>query len=383
MFSRYFQPPDKSFFLFGARGTGKSTWMRYYYPNAIIIDLLEPDQYRKYSAKPERLKEFVLAHPDNSVFVIDEIQKNPALLSVVHLLIEMKRGWVFVLTASSARKLKRSGVDLLAGRALLKHMHPFMASEMGAHFNYEDSLRYGLLPLVSQSKTPKEDLNTYVALYMKEEVEAEGLVRNIGPFARFLEAISFSQASTLNYSNIARDCEVSGKTIESYVSILQDLLLAVLIPVFTKKSKRALSSKSKFYYFDVGVYHAIRPRGLLDNTQAMRGHAVETLVAQHLLAWIDYSTLSGQLFFWHTKAGLEVDFIIYGEIGFYAIEVKMSEKINPKDLRGLTEFKKDYPQARCLLLYGGADKLQKGDITCIPIQQFLMSLCPNGILEAE
>lgn len=374
---RFFHPPHKSFFLFGARGTGKSTWIQQFYPNAEIIDLLEPDQYRLYRSFPERLKEFVLAHANTAVFLIDEVQKVPELLSVVHTLIEKKRGWVFVLTGSSSRKLKREGVDLLAGRAQLKYLHPFMASELKKKFNLENSLEHGLLPLVFNSQDPQADLKTYVALYMKEEVQMEGLVRNLGQFGRFLEAISFSQGSILNYANIARDCQVSGKTVENYVSILQDLLLAFVIPVFSKKAKRILSSHPKFYFFDVGVYRSIRPLGPLDKPEEINGHAIETLVAQHLKAWLDYSTKTGELFFWRTKSGLEVDFIIYGQIGFYALEIKSSNRIQAEDLIGLKEFKKDYPQSRCFLIYGGKEKLMKGNVLCYPLKDFLLELIPG------
>ena len=374
---RFFQTPAKSFFLFGARGAGKSTWIQQFYPDAKVIDLLEPDQYRIYRSFPERLKEFVLAHASTVVFVIDEIQKAPELLSVVHALIEKKRGWIFVLTGSSARKLKREGVDLLAGRAQLKHLHPFMASELKKKFSLEKSLKYGLLPLIFDSQDSENDLKAYVALYMKEEVQMEGLVRNIGQFGRFLEAISFSQSSVLNYSNIARDCQVSSKTVENYVSILEDLLLCFLIPVFSKKAKRLLSSHPKFYFFDVGIYKSIRPTGPLDNPEEINGHAIETLIAQHLRAWLDYSKKTGELFFWRTKSGLEVDFIIYGQIGFYALEVKSSNRIRTSDLKGLKAFKKDYPQSQCFLIYGGKEKLMKGDILCYPLKDFLLALTPE------
>lgn len=381
---RFFQAPDKSYFLFGPRGTGKSTWLEFHYPKAVFINLLEPDTYRNYRAFPERFHEFVSAQSTVKTFIIDEVQKAPDLLSVVHLLIEKKQGWQFILTGSSSRKLKREGVDLLASRATLKHMHPFMAAELKTNFTLEKALSIGMLPLIYSSPNPLDDLKTYVALYMKEEVQMEGLVRNIDQFARFLEAISFSQGSVLNYSNIARECSVSSKTVENYVEILKDLLLGFTLPIFSKKAKRHLISHPKFYYFDAGVYQAIRPKGPLDAPEEMHGLALETLVMQHLRAWLDYSKKDGELFFWRTKSGLEVDFIVYGEIGFYAIEVKNSQKIKPEDLRGLNEFKKDYEACECILLYRGKEKLKKGNIYCIPVDNFLMDLIPddrvNGIL---
>lgn len=372
---RFLQPfSQKSYFLFGPRGTGKSTWIKQNYPHATIIDLLEPELYRQYKAFPERLRERVEALNEKTTFVIDEIQKVPSLLSLVHALIEEKKQRQFILTGSSARKLKREGVDLLGGRALLKHMHPFMAAELGNHFSLTEALQFGMLPLVHDSGHPQEILTAYLALYMKEEVQLEGLVRNLTEFSRFLEIISFSQGSVLSYANIARECALSGKTIENYVSILEDLLLAFTLPVFSHKAKRNLIAKSKFYYFDAGVYRAIRPKGPLDAPEEMHGIALETLVAQHLRAWLDYSEQEGQLYFWQTKSGLEVDFIIYGEIGFYALEVKNASQIRSNDCRGLLEFRKDYPQAKLLLLYRGKELLKKGDILCYPVEDFLLQL---------
>lgn len=378
---RFFQAPDKSYFLFGPRGTGKSTWLRNHYPNGVFIDLLEPDTYRTFRAYPERLQEFVFAQNTASTFIIDEVQKAPDLLSVVHLLIEKKQGWQFILTGSSSRKLKREGVDLLASRATLKHMHPFMASELKEYFSLEKALALGMVPLIYSSPNPQEDLKTYVALYMKEEVQMEGLVRNIEQFARFLEAISFSQASVLNYSNVARECGVSSKTVENYTSILEDLLLGLTLPIFSKRAKRHLISHPKFYYFDAGVYQAIRPKGPLDFPEEIAGLALETLIMQHLRAWLDYSDKEGNLYFWRTKSGLEVDFIIYGEIGFYAIEVKNSQRIKPEDLRGLNEFKKDYENCQCILLYRGKEKLKKDNVLCLPLADFLLQLIPNQFLK--
>lgn len=379
--TRFFQPVEKSYFLFGPRGTGKSTFIKRLYTHALLIDLLEPDLYREYQAHPERLKERVLASPGTKTFVLDEIQKIPELLSSVHQLIEMHKDWQFILTGSSARKLKRAGVDLLAGRAQLKHLHPFMASEIPEKFNLEKNLKLGMLPLVVESIDPQGDLKTYIALYMKEEVQMEGLVRKVDQFSRFLEIISFSQASQINYSNIARECHLSANTVENYVQILQDLLLCFMVPIFTKKAKRILSNHPKFYFFDSGVYQSIRPMGPLDNPEEISGHALETLVAQHLRAWIDYSSKEGTLYFWRTKSGLEVDFIIYGDIGFYAIEIKKTISIQSKDLRSLQEFKKDYPGCIPLLLYGGKEKILRGDILCVPVSDFLLHLKPDIHIE--
>jgi uncharacterized protein len=373
---RFFTPPAKSYFIFGPRGTGKSTWVGEHYNDALVVDLLQPEVYRSYKSHPERLRQ-AIAGSGAKVIVIDEIQKCPAMLSLIHSLIESNKDLLFILTGSSSRKLKKEGVDLLAGRAALTHMHPFMAAEQGDAFNLQTAISFGMLPLIFGSPDPELDLQAYLALYMKEEVQLEGIIRNVEGFAQFLEVISFSQGSILNYSTIARDCHVSSKTVDNFVSILEDLLLAFKVPVFSKKAKRILVAKPKFYYFDAGVYRSIRPKGPLDNASEISGTVLETLVAQHLRAWISYSRQEGGLYFWRTKSGLEVDFVIYGEIGFYAFEVKSAAHVNNKDLKGLKELRKDYPQINCFLLYMGAETLRINDIVCMPVETFLLSLIPN------
>ena len=285
---RIFTSPKHNFFLFGPRGTGKTTWLRQNYPDAIWIDLLEPDVFRSYSARPERLREIVLAYPDKKTVVVDEIQKVPELLSAIHTLIEKKLGIQFILTGSSSRKLKRTGADLLAGRVIKKTLHPFLAIELGRKFNLTNALKQGLLPLVVSAQDSNSILKTYAALYIREEVQMEGLVRNIGNFSRFLEAVSFSHGSILNTSNVARECEVERKVVEGYITILEDLLLAFHLPVFTKRAKRAVVSHPKFYSFDAGVFRSLRPSGPLDRTEEIEGCALEGLVAQHLIAWNSY-----------------------------------------------------------------------------------------------
>jgi uncharacterized protein len=376
-YRRFLKAPKQSFFLFGARGTGKSTWLHHQLDGAFWIDLLDPERLRFYGSKPERLLDAAAAHP--GVIVIDEVQKLPQLLSVVHAVIEQRRGTQFVLTGSSARKLKREGVDLLAGRALLTHMHPFMAAELGDQFDLDRALMQGLLPLVWEAPDPAATLRSYVALYLKEEVQAEGLVRRIGDFARFLEVVSFSHASLLNVSNIARECDVARTTVESYVQILQDLLLGFQLRVFTKRAQRATSSHPKFYLFDAGIYRALRATGPLDKPQEMDGAALEGLVAQHLRAWLDLQPERHDLHFWRTRTGLEVDFVVYGPTGFWAIEVKNSRRLAPADTRGLLAFKEEYPEAKLLLLYRGPQKMERG-VLCMPCDTFLRQLQPTESL---
>ena len=377
-FTKRFIPLAKaSYFLFGPRGTGKSTWLKMTYPDGLIIDLLSQGQQRFYLADPDRLKQVVAGHPATNTFIIDEIQRVPDLLSVVHALIEQYPEKQFILTGSSARKLKRSGVDLLGGRAILKTCHPFMATELGGAFDLEDALRFGLLPLVCSSKDKLATLNAYMGLYLREEVQAEGLVRNIGAFARFLEAISFSHGGVLNLSEVARECEVSRKAVEGYVQILADLLVGVEIPVFSRRAKRQLIKHAKFYFFDAGVFRSIRPAGPLDRAGEIDGLALEGLVMQHLRAWVEYSGKKATIYFWRTKSGSEVDFIVYGPDTFVAIEVKNVDKVHTKDLRALKAFGEDYPEARRILVYRGSRRLQMEGTICIPVDHFLKAMRPN------
>ena len=374
---RIFTSPKHNFFLFGPRGTGKTTWLRQNYPDAIWIDLLEPDVFRSYSARPERLREIVLAYPDKKTVVVDEIQKVPELLSAIHTLIEKKLGIQFILTGSSSRKLKRTGADLLAGRVIKKTLHPFLAIELGRKFNLTNALKQGLLPLVVSAQDSNSILKTYAALYIREEVQMEGLVRNIGNFSRFLEAVSFSHGSILNTSNVARECEVERKVVEGYITILEDLLLAFHLPVFTKRAKRAVVSHPKFYFFDAGVFRSLRPSGPLDRTEEIEGCALEGLVAQHLIAWNSYRGDKNKVYFWRTAAGSEVDFVVYGDEVFWAIEVKNTSRIRPEDLRSLNSFKDDYPESTVYLLYRGKERIMRNGILCVPCDEFLLNLNPE------
>lgn len=374
---RIFTPNRGHFFLLGPRGTGKTLWSMRQYPHALRIDLLDPETLRLFSARPERLIETAEANPQKKQIVIDEIQKLPALLEVVHLLIERKTGQQFVLTGSSARKLRRQGVNLLGGRARQTHLHPYMAVELGKRFKLEIALQQGMLPLVWSALDPPATLRAYNGLYLREEVQMEGLVRNVGSFARFLEAMSFSHASVLNLSNISRDCQVSRKTVEGYLEILEDLLLGFRLYVFTRRAGRELAAHPKFYFFDAGVFRANRPAGPLDTPQEIDGAMLEGLVAQHLRAWCDYSTGHHQLHYWQTRSQVEVDFVVYGESGLYAIEVKNTRQVRPEDLRALKTFGEDYPQSRRYLLYRGKERLKRDDVLCVPCEEFLLGLKVN------
>jgi len=380
LLDRYLNPLNQSFFLFGPRGTGKSLWVKEKFKNALFIDFLEPETFRLYSAYPERLREFVDANRDKKDIVVDEIQKVPQVLTVIHSLMEERKGLRFVMTGSSSRKIKRTGADLLGGRAVNVSMHPFMASELGEGFSLESALQIGMLPLVRFSENPLETLKGYHVLYIKEEVQAEALVRNIPAFSRFLEAVSFSHASVLSISGVARECAAERKTVEGYLKILEDLLLGFQVGIFSKRAKRRLVGHSKFYFFDAGVFRSLRPKGPLDRPEEILGVSLEGLAAQHLRAWIDYRGRENKLFYWRTQKGLEVDFIVYGEDGIFAIEVKNSSRIYPESLKALEAFKQDYPGAKCLLLYRGSERLKKGNVLCLPCDGFLSALKPEGLI---
>jgi predicted AAA+ superfamily ATPase len=374
--SRFLGLPRGSFFLFGPRGTGKTTWLAATLPAALRIDLLAPDQYRTMEARPERLREIVEARPEATDIVIDEVQRVPELLNVIHALIERKHGRRFVLTGSSARKLRRGGVNLLGGRALLRTMHPFMAAEWDP-FDLPSALRLGMLPLVRTADDPEGTLRTYAALYLEQEVKAEGMVRNLGQFARFLETVSFSHASVLNVSNVARETEAERKTVAGFLEILEDLLLAFRLEVFTRRAKRKTATHEKFYLFDTGVFRSLRPAGPLDRSEEIEGAALEGLVAQHLRAWIAYGDADLDLRTWRTRSGVEVDFVVYGEAGFWAIEVKNTRNVRPEDLRGLRAFREDYPEAQPLLLHRGERRTMVERTPCIPVDEFLRTLRPG------
>jgi len=374
--SRFLPVPEQSFFLFGPRGTGKSTWLKEKFPEALFVDLLKQDTFRRLSARPERLEELVAGTPNAEVVVIDEVQRVPELLHTVHHLIEQKSARQFIMTGSSARKLRRGGVDLLAGRAVVRTMHPFMAAEMQS-FYLDAALQTGLLPIVLAADAPDDVLSAYVSLYLEEEVQREGWVRNLGNFARFLEAVSFSHSSVLNVSNVARECQVERRTVQGFLEVLTDLLLCFTVPVFTKRAQRQTTTHPKFYYFDAGVYRSLRPHGPLDRAEEIDGGAFEGLVAQHLKAWIAYSGTATDLYFWRTRAGTEVDFVVYGDLGFWAIEVKNSAEVRSQHLRPLKSFRAAYPECQTALLYRGNERLLIDDIWCLPGEKFLQELRPG------
>jgi predicted AAA+ superfamily ATPase len=378
MFRRLFNLPlnsKDSFFIFGPRGTGKTAWLREHLQqyDHLYIDLLESGTFRNLFAKPERLEGMIKPCYEGWV-VIDEVQKVPELLDEVHRLIE-KKSYRFILTGSSTRKLKKSGVNLLAGRAIRYTMHPLTAQELGDSFDLEHALTLGMLPATYSYDDAKGYLATYVDTYLREEVIQEGVTRNVTAFARFLEVASFSQGATVNASEIAREVGVSRTVIQNYFSILEDLLLANWLPAFNKRAKRNLTTREKFYYFDAGVYHHLRPQGILDAPSELAGMGLETLFFQSARALIAYGKLDYELYYWQTVSGVEVDFVVYGQKKLLAFEVKHNKAITPKLLRGLKKFKEDYPEASCYVLYLGEETLYLAEgIIALPFTKALTEL---------
>lgn len=373
MFSRDFTPPaEQTYFLFGPRGTGKSVFVEGFYKHGLFFDLLDARVFNEFVADPSRLSiRIPEGFPDWTV--IDEIQKVPALLEEVHRLIQ-KRGLRFVLTGSSARRLKRENVNLLAGRALTCRMYPLTAKELGDTFDLTRSLRYGQLPAACTSENPEMFLKSYVKTYLQEEIQQEGLTRNLPAFSRFLETASFSQGSPLNVAAIARDCAVNRKVVENYFSILRDTLLSYEIPAFTRRAKRDVMRSVKFYFFDAGVFRAIRPAGPYDSDSETGGAALETLVLQEIAAQNDYGNYDYKIHYWRTRQGTEVDFILYGKRGFKAIEVKHSARARREDFKGLRQFKKDHPKAELIFIYSGTHRYHEQGIEIVPAETFLKGM---------
>lgn len=361
-----------SVLLLGPRGTGKSYWIEQNLPNALVFNLLKTETYKEFLANPSRIEKRI--PPDfKDWVVIDEVQKIPELLNEVHRLIESK-GYKFFLTGSSVRKLKRDGANLLAGRALEYQMHPLTYQELGKEFSFETALTLGLLPKIYNSENPKHYIETYIDTYLQEEIFQEGLVRKLGDFSRFLEVASFSQGEILNISEVAREAGINQKTVASYFELVEDLLIGFRLPIFMKKAQRQLIAHPKFYFFDVGVYRAIRPMGPLDSPSQIDGHSLETLFLQHLLALNDYGRLGYKFYYWRTRGGLEVDLIGYGENGFFAIEIKRKRNLSGQDFRGLRAFGADYPQAKLYLFYGGEVPEYHGNITVLPFNEALKKI---------
>ncbi len=346
MFTRGLQLPAagrETFFLWGPRQTGKTTLLRQSYPDATWVDLLKADEYRRYLERPELLREELVARPRPGQVVIDEIQKVPALLDEVHWLHEHRR-IRFALCGSSARKVRRGAANLLGGRAVRYELRGLTAAEIGAGFDLVRLLNHGYLPSLYESDRPDRLLASYVGDYLKEEVAAEGLVRNLPVFSAFLNAAALSDGDLVNFANIARDCGVSGPTVKGHFGILEDTLLGRWLPAYTKRPKRRVIAASKFYFSDVGVVNHLARRGRLQPGGELFGKAFENWVFHELLACNAYHERAVDFSYWRLASGIEVDFIV-GNMSV-AIEAKASAKITADHLKGLRHVRTDHPRVR-------------------------------------
>lgn len=345
MFQRLLSLPEsgtETFFLWGPRQAGKSTLLRQRYPDGVWVDLLKADEFRRYVARPELLREELEATgPDPSrQVVMDEIQKVPALLDEVHWLIE-NRGLSFALCGSSARKVRRGAANLLGGRAVRYELRGLTAGEIGEAFDLDRALNHGCLPSMYESDRPRRRLDAYIADYLREEVAAEGLVRNLPAFSDFLDAAALSDSEPVNYSNIARECGVSGPTAKAYFGILEDTLLARRLPRWRRRAKRRLAGAPKLYFEDVGVVNRLARRSELQRGSHEYGKAFENWVFHELSAFLAYRELDEQLAYWRLPSGIEVDFVV-GDMRL-AIEAKATARITSSHLKGLRTLAEEHP----------------------------------------
>lgn len=360
----------KSHFLFGPRGVGKSFLIRETLQDqATLINLLRPEMYLRLSAHPEQLEEIILAEPKNKrkLIVIDEIQKIPLLLDEVHRLIEEQR-FTFLLTGSSARKLRHGGVNLLGGRAWLAGLFPLTAWELGDDFDLQKYLQFGGLPAVYFSDYPREELQAYVATYIQEEIKAEGLVRRLPVFSAFLQAAALTSGTVLNYAKFASDLEVSAPTIREYFAILEDTLVGQLLQPWRSSRKRKASASAKFYFFDTGVAHTLAQIQSLDPHSDLFGRAFELWVFMELRAWLSYHSSREALSFWRIDTHCEVDFLIGKRV---ALEVKATSRLRDEDFKGLKALREEGVFKEFVVVSQDPIKRLVDGILCLPWNEFI------------
>lgn len=363
----------KSHFLLGPRSTGKTSLVRNTLKNVVILDLLKSDFENRLLAHPEDLEVLIegqLREGKRSIVVIDEIQKIPQLLNEVHRLIEEKK-WKFLLTGSSARKLKSKKINLLAGRAWMAHLFPLTWKEMKKQFQLEKYLLYGGLPQVCLSDYPAEELKAYVQTYLNQEIRMEALVRKIPQFSRFLEVAALSNTQLLNFTEIGNDSDVPPSTIREYYAILEDTLMGFLLPPWTKSRKRKAIQTAKFYFFDSGVVHTLTQTTALDRHSDLYGRAFEHFLAMELKAFLSYRKKKDSLSFWRSINGQEVDFLIGNEV---AIEVKSTRRLSRRDFKNLEALKEEKMVKDYYLVTQDPVPLKKENIVCLPWFQFLEEL---------
>jgi uncharacterized protein len=367
---------QKSYFLFGPRATGKTSLIRNQFPEEVpVLDLLENKLYLRLSSAPDELESIILGHGDPSIVIIDEVQRIPDLLNEVHRLIE-KTGIHFLLTGSSARKLRRSQANLLAGRARQAELFPLTSIEI-PNFDLERYLQYGGLPMVYQSDEPVDDLHAYVNTYLKEEIQAEALVRQLPAFTRFLKFSALTSGEMLSFTNIANDSAVPASTVREYYTILEDTFIGFMLPAWTKTSKRKAINTAKFYYFDLGVKNTLAGIRSIPEQSDLYGKSFEHFIALELRSYISYHRKHLGLSYWQAKNGQEVDFIIGDEI---AVEVKSTQKTQDKHLKGLKALAEEGVCKRYILVSQDKLKRRVGNIEIIHWQDFLRELWGDKVI---
>lgn len=366
---------EDSIFLFGARQTGKSTFLRQKFPDSIYIDLLDTTMKGRFKRRPALLYEMLSDKEKGSLIIIDEIPEVPELLNEVHRLMSEK-GLLFILCGSSARKLKRKGYNTLGGRAYPVYLFPFVSAEI-PNFDLQQAINYGMLPPHYLAKNPLRRLSAYIDVYLKEEIKEEALVRNLNAFQRFLEVAALTDGEMVNNNNIAQDCGVSANTVASYFDILEDTLLGFRVPAYTQTMKRRLVRAPRFYYFDVGIANHLLHRKNLTRGTTEYGHAFEHLVIQELRAWLSYTEQEEQLSYWHAYTGQEVDAVIGdARVG---IEIKSVEEVQPRHLKGLKAFASDYPGSRLMIVSLDPINRKMGNVECLYVLDFFKKLWEEGI----
>lgn len=373
-------PGSETFFLWGPRQAGKSTLLRQHYPHGRWIDLLKSDEFRRYATRPELLRQELEAtrpEPERQI-VIDEVQKVPALLDEVHWLME-NRGLHFALCGSSARKVRRGAANLLGGRAVRHELRGITADEAGEHLSLDRLLNHGYLPRIYRSDRPRRLLDAYIADYLKEEVAAEGLVRNLPAFAGFLDAAALSDTEPVNFSNIARDCGVSGNAVKNYFGILEDTLLGRWLPAYRKRRKRRLIGAPKFYFSDVGVVNRLARRGRVERGSELYGKAFENWVHHELAAFVGYRDFDGELTHWRLPSGIEVDFVL-GDMEL-AVEAKASAVIGRHHLKGLRSLAEEHdPARRVIVCLEPRSRRTRDGIEVLPAERFVQRLWGGGLV---
>lgn len=379
MYARLQKVPNYSFFLFGPRGTGKTTWLRENLKNTYWKNLLLDQDYLPLLADASLLSKEVESLPENSWVIIDEVQRLPSLLNEIHNLISLHgQKYKFAISGSSARKLKRLDSNLLAGRAIEKKMYSLVSKELGDDFNLNRVLTYGCLPVIWPDNDLASDiLNTYVGTYLKQEIQQEALLKDIGAFHRFLKVCGICNSQVINVSNIAKDASVSRNTTERYLDILVDTLIAFRLPGWQPRLKVREQLRPKFYFFDPGIVRSLTGRIYTQLNDLEVGSLMETFILNELRAYIEYQAPGSELYYYRTAAGLEVDFILVKGDEIIAVEVKSSQKWRSEYNRGLKELAKGKNNIKLYGIYRGQNKLKFDELIVYPVKEFLEALWEN------